>query len=127
MSAHLAFERDNLGDPFEEPGVDLAAFVDLFDAQPQAHRLRHLEQAIGRRLADRGAQHVVVVAEAKPVDLDLVQPVEAGLERAQRLLQRFGNVRPIAIASPTDFIAVVSVGSAPGNFSNAKRGIFVTM
>ena len=38
-----------------------------------------------------------------------------------------GKVRPIAIASPTDFIAVVSVGSAPGNFSNAKRGILVTM
>ncbi len=31
-----------------------------------------------------------------------------------------------AIASPTDFIEVVSVGSAPGNFSNAKRGTFVT-
>ena len=36
------------------------------------------------------------------------------------------NVRPIAIASPTDFIEVVSTGSAPGNFSNAKRGILVT-
>lgn len=36
------------------------------------------------------------------------------------------KVRPIAIASPTDFMAVVSVGSAPGNFSNAKRGILVT-
>ena len=36
------------------------------------------------------------------------------------------KVRPIAIASPTDFIEVVSVCSAPGNFSNAKRGIFVT-
>ena len=36
------------------------------------------------------------------------------------------KVRPIAIASPTDFIEVVSVGSAPGNFSKAKRGILVT-
>ncbi len=36
------------------------------------------------------------------------------------------KVRPIAITSPTDFMAVVSVGSAPGNFSKAKRGIFVT-
>ena len=32
----------------------------------------------------------------------------------------------LAIASPTDFIAVVRIGSEPGNFSNAKRGIFVT-
>ena len=36
------------------------------------------------------------------------------------------KVRPIAMASPTDFIAVVNVSSAPGNFSNVKRGIFVT-
>ena len=34
--------------------------------------------------------------------------------------------RPIAIASPTDFMWVVSVGSAPGNFSKAKRGTFTT-
>ena len=32
----------------------------------------------------------------------------------------------MAIASPTDFIAVVRIGSAPGNFSKANRGIFVT-
>ena len=34
--------------------------------------------------------------------------------------------RPTAIASPTDFIEVVSSGSAPGNFSKVKRGILVT-
>ncbi len=33
------------------------------------------------------------------------------------------NVRPKAMASPTLFIWVVSSGLAPGNFSNAKRGI----
>jgi len=32
----------------------------------------------------------------------------------------------MAMTSPTDFIWVVRVGSAPGNFSNAKRGILVT-
>ena len=37
-----------------------------------------------------------------------------------------GKLRPIAIASPTDFIAVVSNGEALGNFSNANRGIFTT-
>ena len=36
------------------------------------------------------------------------------------------KVRPMAIASPTDFIWVVSVWSASGNFSNAQRGIFTT-
>ena len=36
------------------------------------------------------------------------------------------KLRPIDIASPTDFIVVVSVGSAAGNFSNAKRGTLTT-
>ena len=36
------------------------------------------------------------------------------------------NVRPIAIDSPTDFIWVVSITSAVGNFSNANRGHFTT-
>ncbi len=37
-----------------------------------------------------------------------------------------GKLRPIAMASPTDFIVVVRVGSAPGNFSKANRGTFTT-
>ena len=32
----------------------------------------------------------------------------------------------MAITSPTDFIWVVRVSSAPVNFSKAKRGILVT-
>ena len=36
------------------------------------------------------------------------------------------KVRPIAIASPTDFMWVVSPASAPGNFSNANRGHLTT-
>ena len=36
------------------------------------------------------------------------------------------KVRPIAITSPTDFIWVPSVVSAPGNFSNAHLGILAT-
>ena len=36
------------------------------------------------------------------------------------------KLRPIAIASPTDFMCVVSTGSALGNFSNANRGTFTT-
>ena len=37
------------------------------------------------------------------------------------------NVLPIAITSPTDFIWVVSWGSAWGNFSKVNLGILVTM
>ena len=36
------------------------------------------------------------------------------------------KVRPMLITSPTLFICVVSVASAPRNFSKAKRGILVT-
>ena len=36
------------------------------------------------------------------------------------------KVRPIDIASPTDFIEVVSTALAVGNFSKVKRGILVT-
>jgi hypothetical protein len=36
------------------------------------------------------------------------------------------NVLPIAMTSPTECILVVSLGTAPGNFSNAKRGTLVT-
>ena len=32
----------------------------------------------------------------------------------------------MAITSPTDFIWVVRVSSAPGNFSKVKRGTFTT-
>ena len=37
------------------------------------------------------------------------------------------KLRPIDITSPTDFMAVVSVGSVAGNFSKVKRGILVTI
>ena len=36
------------------------------------------------------------------------------------------KLRPIAIASPTLFMCVVSASSAPGNFSNANRGTLTT-
>ncbi len=52
-----------------------------------------------------------------------VRPVSSERKAFCRLSWK---VRPIAMTSPTDFIEVVSVHSAPGNFSNAKRGILVT-
>ena len=36
------------------------------------------------------------------------------------------KLRPIAMASPTDFMVVVRVESADGNFSKAKRGALTT-
>ena len=68
--AHLVFEADDLRHPLEEPRVDARHLVDLGDAHAQAHRLRDLQQPIGRRRADRRAQGVVVVALAETFDLD---------------------------------------------------------
>ena len=56
----------------------------------------------------------------------LVESLVAEFEAAQRLLIDSWNVRPIAIASPTDFICVVRRVLEPGNFSKVKRGILVT-
>ena len=36
------------------------------------------------------------------------------------------KVRPMAIASPTDFMCVDRSGLTPGNFSKAKRGHLTT-
>jgi hypothetical protein len=53
-----------------------------------------------------------------------------GAVRLSRLRRAFWSAsvkfRPIAIASPTDFMWVVRVGSAAGNFSNANRGTLTT-
>ena len=52
---------------------------------------------------------------ARPVSSDRITLPSASMK-----------LRPNDIASPTDFIVVVSVGSAPGNFSNANRGALTT-
>ena len=58
-----------------------------------------------------------------PISLNPVRPVS--IERSAFCTDS-AKLRPIDIASPTDFIAVVRIGSAPLNFSKVKRGIFVT-
>ena len=62
---------------------------DLVVAHAEAQRLRDLEEPVRRRRADGGLDGVLVVALAEPLDLDLVEAGEPGLERAQGLLQRF--------------------------------------
>ena len=58
-----------------------------------------------------------------PISLRPVRPVSS--ERSAFCSDSW-KVRPMAMASPTDFIEVVRRLSAPGNFSKAKRGILVT-
>ncbi len=65
-----------------------------------------------------------LVASAMVTSLRPVRPVS--MERSA-FCRLSAKVRPIAMASPTDFIEVVSRGAVPGNFSKVKRGILVTI
>ncbi len=88
--ADLLFDVDDALDLLEEPHVDAARVVDVLEAHAEPHRLGDVEQAVGRRDGDGGAHGVavLVVVEAQAWNADLVEAGEAGLERAQRLLQR---------------------------------------
>ena len=125
--AHLALERDHICDLFEKPRVDLGGVVDVGDAHAVAHDLRDLEQPIRRRLADRGAHRVDVVALAEALDLDFVEAGEPRLQRAQRLLQQFGEGTADRHRLAHRLHRRRQHGDGAGNFSKAKRGILVTI
>ena len=83
---------DDAADLRQEPRIDLAAFMDEFVVHAEPHRLSDLQQTVGRRRADGGADGIAVVAFARSLDCDVIEAGQAGLERAQRLLQRIpGN------------------------------------
>ncbi len=90
----LLFDVDDRLELLKEPAVDLAGFVHRVVAHAEAKCLRDLEEAVRRRRADRGLDGVLVVTLAEPFDLDLVKAGKPGLERAQRLLQRFRKGAP---------------------------------
>lgn len=75
----------------------------------------------------RDAQRGEVSASVTPAGSGCVQKPadQVSIERIA-LFSASVKLRPRLIASPTDFMVVVSSGSAPGNFSNANRGIFTT-
>ena len=110
----------------QEPRIDLAGVVDVVVAHAEPHRLRDLEQPVGRGRAERGADGVLVVALAEAGDRDLVEAGEAGFERAQRLLQALLEGAADRHRLADRFHRGGQHGSAPGNFSKAKRGILVT-
>ena len=85
----LGFGFDDATHFGEKPRIDLAGGEDLLVAPAKPHRLRHLQDPVRRRRAERGADRVLVVVTAKAVDFDFVEPGQPGLEAAQRLLQAF--------------------------------------
>ncbi len=89
--ANLGFGVDDAADLRKEPRIDVAGGVDLGVAHAKPHRLRNFEKAIRRRRAERGADRVLVVALAEAGDGNLVEAGQSGFQRAQRLLQAFGE------------------------------------
>ena len=110
----------------DEPRVVLAVGMYLGGLYAKPQGLRHRQHPIRRRTAERCTDHVLVVALTKAREFNIVETCQPVSIERSAFCRLSANVRPIAIASPTDFIEVVSVWSAPGNFSNAKRGILVT-
>jgi len=118
--AHRLFLRDNALDVRQEPRIDLGDLVDVVDADARAQRFGELEQALRRRhrhapLELGGVGRQVAIEAVRPVSSERIRLASASLK-----------VRPIDMTSPTDFICVVKVASAPGNFSKAKRGTLTT-
>ena len=74
-------------------------------------RPQRLEQLVGRAVRPRAP----VQKPATFVSVERIALPSASVK-----------LRPSDMTSPTLFIVVVSRGSAPGNFSNANRGIFTT-
>ncbi len=89
LGADFGFHLDDAADLRQEPRIDLARVMNVGIAHAEPHGLRHFEQAVGRRRAERGADRVLVVALAEAGDRDLVEAGQAGFQRAQRLLQAF--------------------------------------
>ena len=122
----VLLQLDDLGELLQEPRIDLRELVQLLDGPAALERAeqrphppigRHHQPLAQRRLVVL----VVVVAAARTAGRSCPSSSERTPFRNASL-----KVRPIAIASPTDFICVVSVRSACGNFSKFQRGILTT-
>ena len=109
----------------DEPRVDPGGVVDLLGGRPGAERVHHLAQPPVVRVADLLEQRVLVELDAARW-LQSNGGVACSPGERSAFCSASVKLRPIAIASPTDFMCVVSVGSAAGNFSKANRGTFTT-
>jgi hypothetical protein len=125
-SRDALFHVDHFLDLGEEPRIDLGSFRAPLVAGPEPHAWATMSSRSGVG-ADGAADGVLVVAFAVAGDLDLVEAGQPGFQAAQRLLQAFleGAADGHDLADRLHRGGQV-IGSAPGNFSKAKRGILVT-
>jgi hypothetical protein len=107
-------------DPLQEPGIVFGDRVDLGDVRPSRSAWAATSSRSGR--LGQGASAASIWSRAR----------RRGSARSSRPSARsparaapsagFWKVRPIAITSPTDFIAVVSTGSRPGTSRRRSAG-----
>ena len=121
--ADPGFGLDDLADTGKEPRVEHVTPWMSSSDRPSRMAWAMTRMRSGVRLASAS---VMAARSGAPANVDFVKAGQAGFHRGERLLHDSWKVRPMAMASPTDFIAVVRLGSEPGNFSKAKRGILVT-
>ncbi len=113
---------DDLAHVVEEPGVDLRQVGDVGDGHAVLEGVLHVEEAVGVRPGELGAQLLRLDA----LLADAVQAAEADLQPAQALLQRLLEGAADGHRLADGLHRAVSVSSAPGNFSKAQRGILTT-
>ena len=102
--------------------------VNLVDGPAAIERAEHRPHPAVGRNAQRLLQRRVVLVLVRPPGRfwPNSRPLLPSSSDRNAFRNDSLNVRPIAMASPTDFICVVSVRSACGNFSNAHRGTLTT-
>ena len=126
-SLDLLFQLDDFAHARDEPGVDLAGVADLSRRScPCASPAPTTSSRSGVGVPSAPRNTFMSSPLPSPSISISSRPVRPVSSERSAFCSDSAKVRPIAMASPTDFIAVVRIGSAPGNFSKAKRGIFVT-
>ena len=110
----------------EEPGIDLR---EIRRSHRHAHSRFESTLQVNRnsfRVRRRKLGPKLVHAHLDILSVDAKSETDPPSNERSAFCIDSLNVRPIDIASPTAFICVVSVSSAPANFSNVNRGSFVT-
>ena len=79
---------------------------------------------VGMPMADSSSSSLAAVSS--PSAGSQLRPRRPCSSERNAFCRLSGNVRPMAMASPTDCICVPRTPDVPGSFSNAQRGIFVT-
>ena len=84
----VGFDRDQFLDLVEEPRIDVRQREHVLDRQAGAERIGDVEHALGTGFLELAAQGDQVVL-VRQVQAGRIEPVLAGFQPAQRLLQRF--------------------------------------